>query len=118
VRPEWSAGTRYATCSIIYALGALFFVLTGRAPFDEDSKEKTLTAILNKEASFPAVLTRAVPRDLQTIALKCLEKNPAAATPPPRTSPMSSPDSSAMNPSAPAEWIWPVPAPIEAAEGK
>jgi type I site-specific restriction endonuclease len=56
-------------------------------------KGKRADYILRYTRDFPIAVVEAKP-----------ENDPAAATTPPRTSPMSSPDSSAMNPSAPAEW--------------
>ncbi len=61
----------------IYSLGALlYFLLTGRPPFCADSLEKTLQHVLNNEPVAPSLINPGIPRDLETICLKCLEKDP------------------------------------------
>jgi len=54
----------------------LYHLLTGRAPVVADSLESTLRAVLQDEPLGPRLLNRSIPRDLETICLKCLEKNP------------------------------------------
>jgi WD40 repeat protein len=74
-------GARAASAaSDIYALGAILYeMLTGRPPFFGATDDATAAAamILHQEPVAPRLLVPNVPRDLQTIALKCLEKNPA-----------------------------------------
>ncbi len=61
----------------IYALGAvLYALLTSRAPFVGESVSHTIMQVLHKEPVSPRVLNPGVPRDLETICLKCLEKEP------------------------------------------
>jgi WD40 repeat protein len=61
----------------IYALGAtLYELLTGRPPFLADSVESTLVIIASEDPIRPRRLQPKVPRDLETICLKCLEKEP------------------------------------------
>ncbi len=61
----------------IYALGALLYqLLTGLPPFQGDSWNETLQRVLFDEPMPPARLQADVPRDLETICLKCLEKQP------------------------------------------
>ncbi len=61
----------------IYALGAvLYTLLTGRAPFVGESLPLTLLQVLHKEPVSPRLLNPSLPIDLETICLKCLEKEP------------------------------------------
>jgi len=61
----------------IYALGAiLYHSLTGRPPFLGGSAIETLNLVVSTEVVSPRRLRPDVPRDLETICLKCLEKEP------------------------------------------
>jgi WD40 repeat protein len=77
--PEQAAGNRSAhgPRTDIYSIGAiLYFLLTGRPPFQANSLEQTLLQITQSEPAAPCVLNPATPRDIQTICLKCLSKEP------------------------------------------
>jgi WD40 repeat protein len=61
----------------IYALGAMFYeLLTGRPPFLADSAESTLALVAREDPIPPRRLVPKVPRDLETICLACLAKDP------------------------------------------
>ncbi|HXI53706.1 MAG TPA: serine/threonine-protein kinase, partial [Candidatus Saccharimonadales bacterium] len=64
--------------SDVYGLGAtLYYCLCGRPPFQAAHLETTLNLVLTAEPVSPRVLNPSVPLDLETICLKCLEKEPA-----------------------------------------
>ena len=63
--------------SDVYALGSsLYFLLCARPPFQGESLEMILGQVLNTEPVSPRLLNPNVPRDLETVCLKCLEKEP------------------------------------------
>ncbi len=62
----------------IHALGAILYeALTGRPPYRAETPERILHAILSEEVMPPSARQPGVPRDLEAICLKCLEKEPA-----------------------------------------
>ena len=68
-RKEVSAATD------VYALGGiLYYLLTARPPFQAETLAETLQQVVNAEPVSPRLLNASVPADLETICLKCLEK--------------------------------------------
>ncbi|MHB8520529.1 MAG: WD40 repeat domain-containing serine/threonine protein kinase [Limisphaerales bacterium] len=64
--------------SDVYGLGAiLYYLLTARPPFQAESFESVITQLLNTEPVSPRLLNSSVPPDLETICVKCLQKEPS-----------------------------------------
>jgi WD40 repeat protein len=61
----------------IYAVGAILYeMLVGRPPFEAEDAVRTVIQVLHEDPTPPARLAPNVPRDLETICLKCLQKDP------------------------------------------
>jgi serine/threonine-protein kinase len=62
----------------VYGLGAtLYELLCGRRPFESDSTLIVLWKLLNEDAVPPRAIDSTIPVDLETIVMKCLEKEPS-----------------------------------------
>ena len=77
--PEQAGGEteKIGPLSDVYSLGAILYtLLAGRPPFQAASPMETLIQVLQREPVSPRDLNDEIPRDLETICLKCLEKEP------------------------------------------
>ncbi|MFN9625861.1 MAG: serine/threonine protein kinase, partial [Planctomycetota bacterium] len=77
--PEQAAGKvrDIGPASDVYSIGAtLYCLLTGQPAFQGSSPLETLNMVLNEPPKEPRRYVPSIPRDLQTICLKCLEKRP------------------------------------------
>jgi eukaryotic-like serine/threonine-protein kinase len=77
--PEQALGTpaAFQPSVDVYALGAILYeTLTGRPPFRSDSPVETQRQVISEDPVPPARINRRVPRDLDTICLRCLQKHP------------------------------------------
>jgi serine/threonine protein kinase/DNA-binding beta-propeller fold protein YncE len=82
--PEQASGdsTNPGPTVDIYALGTILYeALTGRPPFRAATPLETLEQVRTQEPVSPARLQPGLPRDLETICLKCLEKDPGRRYP-------------------------------------
>jgi WD40 repeat protein/serine/threonine protein kinase len=78
--PEQAAskGKAVGPATDVYALGAILYeLLTGRPPFRGPSALDTVLQVLHDDPVRPSYLRQDLPRDLETICLKCLAKDPA-----------------------------------------
>ena len=77
--PEQAVGNNAAVSSItdVYGLGAVLYqLLTGQPPFAGGTTYETIKLLLDTEPRQPRLLNPKIDRDLSTICLKCLEKDP------------------------------------------
>lgn len=81
--PQQATDASHATISCdVYSLGATIYrLVAGRPPFDQGSLVEVLRQVVHDEPTAPSSLNRAIDSDIETIALKCLEKNPESRYP-------------------------------------
>ncbi len=79
IPPEQASGhtEEVGRHSDVYALGGiLYYLLTGHPPFAAETPMATLARVLHHDPVAPRNLNASIPRDLENICLKCLEKQP------------------------------------------
>src|SRR5438045_8073509 len=77
--PEQAVGNNASISSAtdVYGIGAVLYqLLTGQPPFAGGTTYETIRLLLETEARQPRVLNPKIDRDISTICLKCLEKDP------------------------------------------
>src|SRR5436305_6092249 len=77
--PEQAVGNNAAVSSVtdVYGIGAVLYqLLTGQPPFAGGATYETIKLLLDGEPKKPRLLNPKIDRDLSTICLKCLEKDP------------------------------------------
>ena len=74
---QWETTQHVSSVTDVYGLGAVLYqLLTGQPPFAGGATYETIKLLLDTEPRQPRLLNPKIDRDLSTICLKCLEKDP------------------------------------------
>jgi Tol biopolymer transport system component len=74
--PEQAAGKKVDGRSDIFSFGAVLYeMVTGRRAFGGNSTAETLAAVLREQPKAPTEVTESVPRDMEKVILRCLQKD-------------------------------------------
>jgi len=75
--PEQATGQRLSAATDVYGLGAVLYeLLTGRPPFKAPTALETMRLLTEQAPQRPRNLQKQIPKDLETVCLKCLERHP------------------------------------------
>ena len=75
--PEQASGEPVNATADLYSLGTILYeLLTGKPPLKGPTLHETIQLLLHQEPTPPRMLVRGVPRELERICLRCLEKRP------------------------------------------
>jgi len=75
--PEQARGKRVDHRADVYGVGTILYsALTGRAPFDEDSPQATILAVMNSEPPRPRSLVPSIPPHVELVIERAMAKNP------------------------------------------
>ncbi|MCI0748665.1 MAG: serine/threonine-protein kinase [Verrucomicrobia subdivision 3 bacterium] len=75
--PEQALGQKAGSAADIYSLGAILYqLLTGKVPFEAETPLEILRLLCDHDPPRPRTINRWINPELETICLKCMEKNP------------------------------------------
>jgi eukaryotic-like serine/threonine-protein kinase len=75
--PEQATGSKIDARSDVFSFGAMLYeMVTGRRAFAGNSTAETLAAVLKEQPKAPSDIVTSVPRDLEKLILRCLQKDP------------------------------------------
>jgi serine/threonine protein kinase len=75
--PEQATGRKVDARSDVFSFGAMLYeMVTGRAAFAGNSRAETFAAVLREQPKAPSEVTPGLPRDMEKLILRCLQKDP------------------------------------------